>query len=103
MDPGEELRISDRTGEVVMGSNEALSATESGESKLTVLSMTCPREVEDGVREHAERNDIPLYYFDGGGKDLGLALGKPFSVSVMAVLDPGDSKVLKLGEAAHGD
>ncbi len=103
MEADEELRESERTGEVVLGSNETLEATKSGESKLTTISTSAPRDVEEKLRKYAEDNDIPLYYYPGGSKDLGLALGKPFSISVLAVLDSGESNVLELGGLENGD
>ncbi|KXA89685.1 hypothetical protein AKJ62_02555 [candidate division MSBL1 archaeon SCGC-AAA259D14] len=103
MDVDEELRKSARTGEVVLGSNETLEAAKSGEPELITVSVTCPRDVEAKIREYSEKNEIPVYYYEGGGKELGLALGKPFSVAVMAVLDAGDSTILEIGEVTHGD
>lgn len=101
MDVSEELRKLERTGEIVIGSNEAADATQSGESKLTILSATCPRDVENKVREIAKEEGIPVYYYPKGSKDLGLDLGKPFLVSTVAIIDPGDSRVLELGEVPN--
>lgn len=98
MDLDEELRKSLKTGEAVLGSNETLDVTKSGKSKLTVISATCPRDVEGKLEKYAEENGVPLYYYSGGGNALGLALGKPFSASTMAIIDPGDSNALELGE-----
>ncbi len=103
MEADEELRESERTGEVVLGSNETLEATKSGEAQLTVISTSPPKEVEEKLRKYTDENDISLHYYPGGSKDLGLALGKPFSVSVLAVLDVGDSSVLELGGIESGD
>ena len=103
MDADEELRESERTGKVVLGSNETLDATESGESKLTILSASCPRDIEEDLREIAAENETTLYYYPGDSQELGLALGKPFLVSSMAVLDPGESNVLELGEGSNED
>lgn len=98
MDVNEELNKLESTGELVLGSKQTLEATREGRSKLTMLSSTCPIDVEEEVRKYAEDKDIPLYFYEGGSKDLGLALGKPFLVSAMAVIDPGDSSILELGE-----
>ena len=103
MDADEELRESEKTGKVVLGSNEALDATRSGESKLTILSTSCPRGVEGNIRKAAIEKEVPLYYYSGGSQELGLALGKPFLVASMAVLDPGDSNILELGEILDED
>lgn len=58
-----------------------------------------PRRCRGKIREYTENNEVPLYIYTGTGGDLGLALGKPFSVSAMAVIDPGDSSILELGES----
>ncbi len=97
MEVNEELNKLEKTGDFVLGSKEALKATESARSKLTILSATCPQDVEEKLMELADDNDVPLHFYEGGSEDLGLALGKPFLVSAMAVIDPGDSSVLELG------
>jgi len=68
---------------------------------LTILSSTCPDEVEEEIRRYAEEENVPLYFYPGDSEELGLALGKPFLVSVLAVIDPGDSRVLELGEVSN--
>jgi large subunit ribosomal protein L30e len=35
--------------------------------------------------------------YPGMGVDLGVACGKPFSISALAVLEPGDSEILSFG------
>lgn len=99
----EELRKSERTGKVLLGSNETLEATKNEEAKLATLSTTCPRDVEEKILNYAKENKIPLYYYSGGSKDLGLAIGKPFSVSVLTIIEPGDSNILDLGEIPNED
>lgn len=99
MDVNEELRKAEKTGKVVLGSNETIKAVSSGDSELVILSSTCPADVEENVRAQAEENEISLYFYPGGSEDLGLALGKPFLVSAVAVIEPGDSSVLELGES----
>ena len=98
MDVSEELRKVESSGEIILGSKQSIDATENGESRLTILSTTCPREVEKKIRELAKKNEVPLYFYPKGSEDLGLALGKPFLVSTVAVIDSGDSRVLELGE-----
>lgn len=103
MNVDEELRKTGRTGEIVLGSNETLDITKTGDSKLTILSATCPPDVEGKIRSHAAEKGVPLYFYPGGSEDLGLAVGKPFLVSAIGVIDPGDSRVLELGELSDED
>ncbi|MFP4006263.1 MAG: 50S ribosomal protein L30e [Candidatus Hadarchaeia archaeon] len=99
MTVNEELREAERTGKVLLGSNQSVEATKEKESRLTVLSTTCPFEVEEKVRRYSEEKDVPVYYYEGGGNELGLAFGKPFSVAAAAIIEPGDSSVLEVGES----
>lgn len=99
MTVNEELRAAERTGEVLLGSNQSLEATKNGESKLTIVSATCPSGVEDKIVKYSEERDVPVYYYEDGGGELGLAFGKPFSVAVAAIIEPGDSSILELGES----
>ncbi len=103
MEVDEELRSAERTGEVTLGANETLDATKEGNSRLTVLSASVPHEIEENILEYSKKEEVPVYRYPSGGKDLGLALGKPFSVSVLAVIDSGDSNVLELGGVESGD
>ncbi|KXA88910.1 hypothetical protein AKJ57_06140 [candidate division MSBL1 archaeon SCGC-AAA259A05] len=103
MDVNEELRETESSGKIVLGSNETLDATRSGESKLTIISTTCPGDVEEDIRKYSGREKVPLYYYPGGGKELGLALGKPFLVSTMAIIDTGDSNIRELGDVLDED
>lgn len=98
MDVNDELRKTEKTGKLVLGSKETLDATESGDSELTILSGTCAKEVERNILNQARENEVPIYYYPNGSAELGLALGKPFLVSAMAVIEPGDSIILELGE-----
>ncbi|KXA95021.1 hypothetical protein AKJ65_02780 [candidate division MSBL1 archaeon SCGC-AAA259E19] len=103
MDVNEELRETENSGKIVLGSNETLDATRSGESKLTILSTTCPAQVEKDIRKCSVKEKVPLYYYPGGAEELGLALGKPFLVSAMAIVDTGDSNIQELGDVLNED
>jgi large subunit ribosomal protein L30e len=49
-----------------------------------------------------ESMDVPIYGFEGMGKDLGSACGKPFSVATLAVIEPGDSEIMALLREIRG-
>lgn len=95
MDVDRELREAERTGEVVLGSKETLKEVKACHAKLVVVTVNCPDSVRESIERNAEFKDIPLYYYEGDSEDLGLALGKPFLVSVATVIDSGDSSILE--------
>jgi large subunit ribosomal protein L30e len=92
------LRSSLRTGKVVLGSNRTVEAGLSGQAKLIIYAADCP----DEVRMQLETMDLPVYGYQGMGKDLGSACGKPFSVATLAIIEPGDSEIMALQREIRG-
>ncbi|HUI39554.1 MAG TPA: 50S ribosomal protein L30e [Methanothrix sp.] len=92
------LRSSLRTGKVLLGSNRTVEAGLSGQAKLIIYAADCPEE----VRMQLETMDLPVYGYQGMGKDLGSACGKPFSVATLAVIEPGDSEIMALQRENRG-
>lgn len=92
------LRSSIRTGKVVLGSNRTVEAGLNGQAKLIIYAEDCPQ----GVRAQLESIDLPIYGYQGMGKDLGSACGKPFSVAALAVIEPGDSEIMALLREIRG-
>ncbi len=92
------LRSSLRTGKVVLGSNRTVEAGLSGQAKLIIYAADCPEQ----VRMQLETVDVPVYGYEGIGKDLGSACGKPFSVATLAIIEPGDSEIMALQREIRG-
>jgi large subunit ribosomal protein L30e len=92
------LRSSIRTGKVMLGSNKTIDAGLSGQAKLIIYAADCPQD----VRMQLETVDVPVYSYQGMGKDLGSACGKPFSVAALAVIEPGDSEIMALLREIRG-
>lgn len=103
MDVKTQLRIAVSTGEVLVGGSQTLKALKSGKARLIVLAAKCPKGLWEEVRTVANRLKIPVYVFEGDGKQLGAAAGKPFPVSALAVKKPGDSKILELAASTTGE
>ena len=45
------------------------------------------------------KSDLFVYTFEGSSVQLGKACGKPFMVSALAVVNPGESDILSLKRA----
>lgn len=88
MDIGREIRKAIETGNVILGVDQTKRAIREGNAKLVVLSENCP---DSFLRTQSNTRSIR---FEGSNVDLGSACGKPFSVSALAVLDPGESEIL---------
>lgn len=94
MDLGKSIRLAVDSGKVILGSGRSVKAILRGEPKMVVLSGNCPREVAGDVRRYCLLSKVPLVDFAGSSVDLGTVCGKPFPVSVLSVLEEGDSDVL---------
>ncbi|NIA10220.1 MAG: 50S ribosomal protein L30e [Nitrospiraceae bacterium] len=91
MDIAKELNRVLATGKVYMGFKEAIR---SKDAKMFIVSNDCPRKKE--IMSVA--GDKPVFVYKGGSVDLGNVCKKPFSISVMAIVDEGSSNIMGLGK-----
>lgn len=90
MDINKELRLAISTGKVYFGLEQTRKAIEAKKAKLVIVSSNCPDKRLKRMRK------VKVYKFNGTNPELGAACGKPFSISVLTILDPGQSNVLSL-------
>ena len=90
MDLNKALRLAIDTGDVHLGSKQASRAVDSESAKLIILASNCPK----GTVDFVKGGKIPVHSFSGNNSVLGAACGKPFPISVVAILDGGKSDVL---------
>jgi len=96
MDFNLSLRRALKTGKVFLGQNSTRACITDGKARLVVVDQNCPPEFRtylDTVK------NVPVHVFAGSGVQLGMACGKPFLVSALAVAEPGESDILSLGRA----
>jgi large subunit ribosomal protein L30e len=92
-----EIRQAITTGKVAIGADRSLKTLKRGQAKLIIVASNCKPNVRADVEHYAKLANLPVYNFDGDGGELGLACGKPFLVSVLAVVEEGSSNILGLG------
>ena len=92
------LRNALNDGKVVIGIKQTRNSIKDGSAKMVVISDNCPYEKE--IQGITNEKNVPIYRYKGNGVDLGYACGKPFSISVFAVIDEGGSDILKLVEGS---
>ena len=91
-----ELRTTIRTGKVILGYKRSIKLIKLGMPKLIILAANAPKEIREDVERYTKLANIPLYVFQGTSLDLGAICNKPFMVSVISILDPGESRILDL-------
>lgn len=98
MELSKELRQAVATGKVAIGTASSIKALKRGEAKLVVKSSNCPPGVTADIEHYSKLAGVAVHVFAGDSGELGLACGKPFTVSVVAVMEPGNSSILSAVE-----
>jgi len=83
-----------KSGKVKLGLKESKAALDSGAAKLVILAKNCPNKTE--MNKLASSKKIPLYNYESKSIDMGYACGKQFPVSILVVLDEGESSIMQL-------
>jgi large subunit ribosomal protein L30e len=88
IDMARALKTAATTGKVRFGLSETKKSIKMGEAKLVVVSSNCPE------GDIAGESSIKVVVFNGTNVELGSACGKPFPISALAIVNPGESNVL---------
>jgi large subunit ribosomal protein L30e len=83
------LKAASATGKIYIGLAETRKSVRSGEAKLVVVSSNCPSKQEFLVGGSTKAIEFP-----GTNVELGAACGRPYAISALAVVSPGDSSIL---------
>ncbi len=98
MDIERGIRVAVDTGEVILGSNKSTQAIKLGNGELVVIAENAPEELKEDIEIYSKLSEIPVITFEGSSVEMGSICGKPFTVSVLVVLEPGDSNILEVKE-----
>ena len=98
MDIERGIRVAVDTGKVILGSNKSIQAIKLGNGELVVMAANAPKNLKEDVEVYSKLSEMPVHIFDGSSVDLGSICGKPFTVSVLVIQEPGDSNILELKE-----
>lgn len=90
IDEARALKVAVDTGKVILGSRRVRRAAKEKRARLIVLASNCPDADLKGL------TGVKVHTFPGTNVELGAACGKPFAVSAVAIVDPGESKILSI-------
>ncbi len=89
IDMNRALKTASTTGDVRFGLAETKKSMKKGEAKMVVVSKNCP---DATVLQSG--SSVKVVVYDGNNVELGNACGKPFPISALAVVSPGESNIL---------
>eukprot|EP01112_Ceratiomyxa_fruticulosa_P019107 TRINITY_DN61_c0_g2_i3.p1 TRINITY_DN61_c0_g2~~TRINITY_DN61_c0_g2_i3.p1 ORF type:complete len:110 (-),score=19.00 TRINITY_DN61_c0_g2_i3:130-459(-) len=84
-----------KSGKAVLGYKQTLQTLRNGKSKLVIISSNCPPLRKSEIEYYAMLSKTGVHHYNGTNTDLGTGCGKLFRVSVLSVIDPGDSDIIK--------
>ncbi len=96
VDIARELQVAINTGKVVLGSKETIKAILRGEAKLVIIAANTPPHIRSDVEYYAKLAQVPIHIYPGSSWDLGAACKKPFKISALAIINPGESNIMEL-------
>jgi len=89
IDVARALKTAAATGDVRFGLAETKKSIKKGEARMIVISKNCPEK-----SPLPKGSNLKLLVFEGTNVELGSACGKPFPISALAIVNPGESNIL---------
>lgn len=92
-----------KSGKYTFGYRSNIKSLRSGRTKLIVIARNTPEIRKSELKYYALLAKCTVHHYQGGSLALGIACGRRFRCSTMAVTDVGDSEIdLVLGENEVG-
>ncbi len=91
-----ELKKVQDTGKLVMGAKKSIHYAKIGGAKMIIVAKNARPDIKEDIYYYAKLSGIPVYEFNGTSVELGTILGRPHTVSALAIIDPGESRILAL-------
>lgn len=92
------IKVAYKTGKMLYGKAQVLKQIRQDPFKMIIIANNCPDELVIQLRYYNSliNNNIFIHRYKGSSWDLGLALGKPYMISVLGINDFGDSDLITL-------
>ena len=89
-----------RSGKTGLGSKTALENAMVGHGKAYVVASNAPEETKLALKHYLKfYPKIKYIETEWHSMELGSMIGRPHSLAVLTIFEPGDSKILDLAEA----
>ncbi|MFV2014660.1 MAG: ribosomal L7Ae/L30e/S12e/Gadd45 family protein [Candidatus Heimdallarchaeota archaeon] len=86
-----------RSGQTKLGARTALENAKMGKGKAFVLANNAPEHIKLSIQHYLKfYPKIKLIEAPWHAIELGSMIGRPHSLSVLTIFEPGDSKILEL-------
>eukprot|EP00768_Dysnectes_brevis_P005853 gnl/Dysnectes_brevis/43_a51_11181.p2 GENE.gnl/Dysnectes_brevis/43_a51_11181~~gnl/Dysnectes_brevis/43_a51_11181.p2 ORF type:complete len:137 (+),score=30.09 gnl/Dysnectes_brevis/43_a51_11181:22-411(+) len=85
-----------KSGKYSLGYKQAIRHIRDGEAKLVLVANNCPELRKSQLEYVCMLADTPIEFYSDSSRELGIACGRQFNVSVMSVIDAGDADLTNI-------
>ena len=93
------IKVAYKTGKIIYGKNQVLkNLIHNSPFKILIVSNNCPQELMNQLTYYNSllKDKFFIHKYKGSSWDLGLACAKPYMISIIGVIDYGDSDLNSL-------
>jgi len=95
MDIQKSIRMAVESGKVEFGARSGLMCALRGDAKMILVASNCPKPVREEIFNAAKKSDVSIKGVEFTSMELGSVCGKPYPISILAIMDAGNSEILK--------
>ncbi len=88
------IKVTYKTGKIIYGRNQVLkSMRKESTFNMLIISNNCPQDLINQLNQlnSLSKDKLYIHKYKGSSWDLGLACAKPYMISIIGVIDFGDS------------
>eukprot|EP01013_Petalomonas_cantuscygni_P043339 TRINITY_DN80_c0_g2_i1.p3 TRINITY_DN80_c0_g2~~TRINITY_DN80_c0_g2_i1.p3 ORF type:complete len:108 (-),score=23.44 TRINITY_DN80_c0_g2_i1:368-691(-) len=89
------LQLVTKSGKYTLGYKSVLRAIRNGDAKLVLLANNTPPLIRCELEYYAWMGRTSVKHYNGNSISLATACGKYFQTTALAILDAGDSDILR--------
>ncbi|XP_034847388.1 large ribosomal subunit protein eL30-like [Mirounga angustirostris] len=89
------LQLVMKSGKYVLGYKQTLKMIRHDKAKLVILTNNCPALRKSEIEYYAMLAKTGVHHYSGNNIELGTACGKYYRVRTLAIVDPGDSDIIR--------
>lgn len=92
------IKVAMNTGKFIYGKKQVLKYLRNESFKMIIIANNCPTDLEKQLNYYISlvKDKIYIHRYKGSSWDLGLACAKPYMISIIGVVQEGDSDLLTL-------
>merc|ERR1712002_581368 len=89
------LRLVMKSGKYDLGYRQTIKDLRAGKAKLVILANNCPALRKSEIEYYAVLAKTGVHHYSGNNIELGTACGKYYRVFTLAIIEPGDSDIIR--------